>query len=689
MEVSFAKEAEQLTLGDGETFRGEAILAVAKAFLQSGVSYVGGYQGAPVSHLLDVLVQSGDLLSELGVHLETCASEASAAALLGASIHYPLRGAVTWKSIVGTNVASDALSNLASAGVTGGVLAVLGEDYGEGASVIQERSLAFALKSGVWLLDPRPDLPVIVDLVEQAFALSEASSTPVLMELRIRACHRFGAFTARDNRRAAIGDAPPAAFDYNRLSHPPATFAQEQDKLARRLPAAIEYIQGHALNQRLGGEGDLGVIVQGGLANTVLTELAELGVADVDGAPSTPMLVLNVVHPLCPDEIVRFCQDRTTVVVIEEGHPEFLEQGVGQILRRAGLNVPLHGKDLFPAAGEYTAEIVRAGLRAFFSEAGLEIADERWERTIADARETASRLLGPVPDRPPTFCTGCPERPVFSALKLAQRETGPVHVAADIGCHALATFPPFDSGQTILGYGLSLASSQAVAPFQHRRPVAVMGDGGFWHNGLITGVAGAAFNRGDQVLVVLDNGYSSATGIQAIPSTRRRAQRPASIAAAVRAVGTRWVQRIDSYRVGRTTSVLRKAIMNARSGLKVVIAEGECRLARGRRERTQVAERLARGRRTVQVRYGIDESVCTGDHACIRLSGCPSLTLRARSDPLRSDPVAHVDASCVGCGLCGELAHAAQLCPSFYRLEVVRNPRPWERAVAVLQRSRP
>src|SRR4051794_30540315 len=166
MERSFKKEVEALKAGAGETFRGEGILAVTKALLQSGVAYVGGYQGAPVSHLLDVMVQAKPYMDELGVHVQACANEASAAAMLGASIHYPLRGAVTWKSIVGTNVASDALSNLSSPGVIGGALIIVGEDYGEGASVIQERTHAVALKSSMLLLDPRPDLEVMVRMVE-------------------------------------------------------------------------------------------------------------------------------------------------------------------------------------------------------------------------------------------------------------------------------------------------------------------------------------------------------------------------------------------------------------------------------------------------------------------------------------------------------------------------------------------
>src|SRR5438477_12278562 len=201
MERSFKREVEALKLGAGETFRGEGILAVTKALLQSGVSYVGGYQGAPVSHLLDVLVDAEDMMAELGVHLETCTNEASAAAMLGASINYPLRGAVTWKSIVGTNVAADALSKLAAPGVLGGAMIILGEDYGEGARVIQERSYAYAMKSSIWLLDPRPDLPTIVHMVEKGFELSEASHAPVMIDLRVRAWHVTGEFAAEGRTR--------------------------------------------------------------------------------------------------------------------------------------------------------------------------------------------------------------------------------------------------------------------------------------------------------------------------------------------------------------------------------------------------------------------------------------------------------------------------------------------------------
>jgi indolepyruvate ferredoxin oxidoreductase alpha subunit len=690
-EVSFHKEIEGLRLGTGDTFYGEGILAVTKALLQSGVSYVGGYQGAPVSHLLDVLVQSEDLLSGLGIHLETCTNEAAAAAMLAASINYPLRGAVTWKSIVGTNVAADALSNLASPGVQGGALIIVGEDYGEGASVIQERTHAFAVKSSLWLVDPRPDIPTLVRAVEKGFELSEASNTPVILEMRIRACHMFGSFSTKDNvpaRYSANNRLAPARFLYERLSHPPATFRQEVDKVARRLPAAQKFILDNNLNEVIGpADGDLGIIVQGGLFNVLNGRLARAGLSDADANLGVPTLVLNVTHPLVPEEIVGFCTGKRAVLVVEEGAPDFLEQAIGQILRKADLQTKLCGKDVLPMAGEYTPLVVGKGLAAFFARQGRTLPPlEEWLAAVEAQRAEVDKALGaPLPPRPPSFCTGCPERPVFSAMKILRREMGPVHVAADIGCHSFATFAPFNQGNSILGYGMSLASAAAVSGTQAIRPISVMGDGGFWHNGLITGVAGSVFNKDDQVLVVMNNGYSSATGQQDILSTKEERDgrgKGLDIEAALRSVGVPWIRRVRTYGVAGVVKTLGEALRTDKKGLKVIIADGECQLARQRRIRPELARRVAAGKRVVHTRFWVDPEVCTGDHSCIRLSGCPSLTIKPNEDPLRTDPIAHVNNDCVGCGLCGEVSHAAQLCPSFAQIDIIQNPSAWDRVRA-------
>jgi indolepyruvate ferredoxin oxidoreductase alpha subunit len=705
-ERSFASEVQTLRLGEGEEFQGEGILAVTKALLQSGVAYVGGYQGAPISHLMDVLSDAEGILKELGVHFEASASEATAAAMLAASINYPLRGAVTWKSTVGTNVASDALANLASAGVKGGALIILGEDYGEGASIMQERTHAFAMKSQIWLLDPRPQLPAIVRAVEEGFELSEATHSPVMLMLRIRACHVFGRFIAKNNRRPAFSAADALAApsrDYGRIILPPSTYAQEREKIETRLPAALRFVAERGLNEFVPGAAtDIGIVLQGGLYNNTLRALELLGCADVFGVSKIPLYVLNVTYPLLPEEWVKFCAGKRAVLVIEEGQPEFIEQAANQMLRRADVNARVMGKEMLPMFGEYTVDVLRNGIAAFIDRWAPELlasaAAPPQRRTTVSA-EAAAKLAALVPARPSGLCTGCPERPFFAAMKILQKEVGPLHISADIGCHSFATLPPFNMGNSIMGYGLGAAGASALGTDGGKRAVAIMGDGGFWHNGLTSGIGNAVFNKHDDLTVIIDNGYSAATGGQDILSSRAtnaHRQGNNSILEAVKGIGVKWVRRTHTYDMRGTLKVLREALRTGERGPKVIIADGECQLNRQRRVRPQQRKAIADGERVVRERFGVDADTCTGDHSCIRLSGCPSLTVKDNPDPLRSDPVAHVDDSCVGCGVCGEVADAAVLCPSFYRAEIIYNPSRWDRVlhrvrsavIGALQRSR-
>ena len=368
-ERSFAKEVQQLKIGAGEEFRGEGILAITKALLQCGVGYVAGYQGAPISHLMDVLADAQEIMSELGVHFEASASEATAAATLAASVHYPIRGAVTFKSTVGTNVASDALANLASSGVKGGAVIIVGEDYGEGSSIMQERSHAFAMKSQIWLLDPRPNLESIVKSVEDAFALSEASNTPVMLEVRIRACHLHGRFIAKDNKRPPFTVANALENprrETQRIVLPPASYAHEHEKIDIRFPAAIKFIKERKLNEIFGPEdSNVGIILQGGMYNGVVRALQQLGLADIWGNTAIPLYVLNVTYPLIDDEVVDFCRDKDAVLIVEEAQPDYIEQNLAKILRNAGVGAKLVGKGPLPMAGEYTAKVLIDGVGAF------------------------------------------------------------------------------------------------------------------------------------------------------------------------------------------------------------------------------------------------------------------------------------------------------------------------------------
>jgi indolepyruvate ferredoxin oxidoreductase, alpha subunit len=687
----FKKEVQKLYLGEGQEFRGEGILAVTKALLQSGVSYVAGYQGAPISHLMDVLTDANDILEELGVHFEHSASEATAAATLAASVNYPLRGAVTFKSTVGTNVASDALANLASGGVTGGALIIVGEDYGDGSSIMQERSHAFAMKSQMWLLDPRPNLPSIVRAVEQGFELSEATRTPVMLELRIRACHVHGRFIAKDNVRPkfTLKDAMENPVrDVSRIVLPPASFLHEQEKIHQRWPAAQKYIHEKGLNEIFAeGAQDFGIILQGGMYNTTIRCLELLGLSNAFGDSKIPHYVLNVTYPLVEEEIKNFCLGKRAVLVIEEGQPDFIEQNINSILRKADIQTKVHGKDVLPMAGEYTAAAVTKGVLKFVEMYAPHLIDRQHLPTVARSATEKPQAIQIVDNeihpRPPSFCTGCPERPIFSALKLAERKLGPHHISADIGCHLFSILPPFNIGATTMGYGLGWAGAAAFNTKEtNRRTISFMGDGGFWHNGLTSGVGNAVFNQSDSLLVVVDNNYTAATGGQDILSST--ASNPIrttklSIADAVRGVGVKWVRTITrTYDVAKMRDTFIEALTTKERGPKVIVAQSECTLNKQRRVKPLMAKMAKEGNRVVRERFGVDADTCTGDHSCIRLSGCPSLTIKPNPDPLRKDPVATVLDSCSGCGLCGEVAHAAVLCPSFFRAEVITNPSAWD-----------
>jgi len=685
-ERSFKAEVEHLRKGQGDTFTGEGILALTKALLENGVGYVGGYQGAPISHLMDVLADAEELMDELGVRFEANASEAAAAAMLAASVHYPIRGAVTFKGPVGVNVASDALANLSSSGVSGGALVIVGEDYGEGSSIMQERSHGFAMKSQFWMLDPRPNLPSITKAVKDGFELSEASNTPVMLMVRIRSCHVTGSFETQDNKpppltvRDALSD---PRSDFARVVLPPMSYMHEQDKVKNRWPAAEKFILENKLNEVFGPKkAALGIVLQGGMYNGVIRALQRLGLSDVFGNSDIPLYVLNVTYPIVKDEFDAFCEGKDHLLIVEEGQPDHIEQHLGSFLFKSGRDLKLYGKDVLPMAGEYTGQIMLDGITAFLKAASPQQLPGQVRAPNAAPIEIPD-ISKTVPIRPPGFCTGCPERPIFAGMKLVEQELGKHQISGDIGCHLFGSLPPFEMGGATMGYGLGPASNAAFDGGGERRAISILGDGGFWHNGLSSSIGNMVFNKSDSVALIVDNYYSAATGGQDILSSRADNKTKSTnntISSALKGVGVKWIRQIDhTYDVTKVRDVLREALTTDYDGPKVIVASSECMLNKQRREKPLRNQAIKEGRRVDVPRFGVDSDICTGDHACMRLSGCPSLSLKQLDDPLRDDPVAYIDQTCVGCGNCGEVADAAILCPSFYRADVIHNPGSFER----------
>jgi indolepyruvate ferredoxin oxidoreductase alpha subunit len=374
--------------------------------------------------------------------------------------------------------------------------------------------------------------------------------------------------------------------------------------------------------------------------------------------------------------------------MVEEGQPEFIETQLGSYLYRAGSSVKLYGKGLFPMAGEYTGVVMLNAVEGFIRQAAPEMLPAAVRAPNQD-RPAIPDLTKTVPIRPPGFCTGCPERPIFAAMKLVERELGKHQIAADIGCHLFASLPPFEIGGATMGYGLGPAANGAFDGGGKKRAVAIIGDGGFWHNGLSSSFSNMVFNKSDGVAIVVDNYYSAATGGQDVMSSRADNATKATknpISKALNGIGINWVRQIDrTYDVAKMRDTIREALTTPEKGPKVIVASSECMLNKQRREKPLALKAIKEGRRVEAPRFGVDEVICTGDHACIRLSGCPSLSLKTLDDPLRDDPVASIDQTCVGCGNCGEVAEAAVLCPSFYRADVVHNPGAWEKRWAAFR----
>ena len=514
-----------------------------------------------------------------------------------------------------------------------------------------------------------------------------------MLELRIRACHVHGHFTTKDNVRPAftLKDAiEHPKRDVNRIVLPPSSYLHEQEKIKDRWPAAVKFIQEHQINEFFSSPAkDFGIVLQGGMYNGVLRALEVLGLADAFGESQIPLYVLNVTYPLVDAEFKTFCTGKRGMLIVEEGQPDFIEQNIHAILRKADLQTRVHGKEFLPMAGEYTGSVILQGVKSFVELYAPELLSE--SSTSVPAVQSTALMIQAVADataqvlpRPPSFCTGCPERPIFTAIKLLEKELGPRHISCDIGCHLFSILPPFNIGATTMGYGLGWAGASAFnTPETEHRTMAIMGDGGFWHNGLTSGVGNAVFNQTDNVLLVVDNGYSAATGGQDVLSSKainpiRSTNNP--IEKAVKGVGVDWVKTVtNTYSLDQMRGALRDALTTQTKGPKVVVAQSECMLNRQRRVKPQIKQRIKQGERVVREKFGVDPDTCTGDHSCIRLSGCPSLSIKTNPDPLRTDPVVAVADSCVGCGLCGEVAHAAVLCPSFYRAEIINNPSGWDR----------
>lgn len=668
--------ALKLRAGENDSLYGEATLAVAKGLLQAGVHCISGHQSGPASRLVNTLDEAPDILSSLGIYFESTDHKAVPAAMLAASAGYPFRSVAILQSICGTHAAADMLSQLASGGITGGVLAIIGEDYGEGSSQVQERSESLALKSQIWMLDPRPDLSHLMTMAEQGLALSEESGTPVLYKLRQRNCRVTGEFRTNNNASSQFSALHPisARRATEKMVLPAQVESQERDKVSRKKLAAA-FIKEQRLNEVIPGKHQhLGLIMSGGLYNTVIQALRHQALADIFTGSDIPLYILNVVHPLIPEEIIGFCENKMRVLVLEEGQPAYIESEIRALLQQQGLSLQLHGKDLLPVSGEYSTDVVLGGLTNFLKRAELTHQSTLQPPVpVLDATDQAT-LDNQVPDRPAGLRRDCPEWSLFNVLKRLTEEMADLHISLERSHHALAALEPFGLGNIVATPELVLTANAGLYGLLSRPPISVMSGVSFWQGGLNQSLIPSVDHQHEGILVITDR--NTATNKQSTAVSGKKM----SIKDACEGAGVRWVKKVSSQDSDAIENLLREALAIDRNGLKVLIIESI--LIEQTPIHTPLKVRLDDEQQTRIRKYYADPETCTTDHVRLWLSGHPAPALKTNPDPLKTNPVIYVNNDYVDCNLYGNAAQPALMTPCFSEVDLIYHPSRFNKGIA-------
>lgn len=701
--VTKAKETVSLLLAKkGEKITASVPLAIIRAALESGISYAAGYPGAPTADLIDLLSESGPVIKDMGIFFESSTNEASAATKLLASVYDRISGFVNWK-VVGTNVAADVLAHITASGTIGASVIVVGEDYETDSTTVEMKSYMYGKGFGMPIIDPIGNPMQVYRLAKHAFRLSEYSNMPIMFLLRTMIGNCIGSIVCEDDIKPADvsvkNKKPTWEPDLSRYPLADNSKLHAVEKYHERIPKAMDYIRSNNLNNYIKGKNRrIGFITHGGVFNSFINAMAELGKADITGNCEYDVLNLNFVYPIVPDEIIRFAKGKEMIFLIEEGAPFYLEEAIRSILHSAGINVQFYGKEgsgkgFIPMTGALDVDALIEPLGKILSviEPYYTVPREKLSELMRHRENAIRESLKAVVPRNPTFCTGCPERPIFTAVKWLDERLGRSIYAGDIGCYTMAQLPPFGTSDSCTGMGTSLDVALGLSQFYKSRVIAVMGDGTFFHRG-VTDVDNVMYNITKEtdvniIFVIFENYWTAMTGHQPNPASKANSglsvnyrgeftARP-SIESVLRTHGVTWIRRVNPFDFYSTLETMLDAY-SMNKGLRVVICDGECTLARMRRELPIIENNIAQGARIEQVKYKIDEDICSGCFPCEKYSGCPSVTVVKNPNPLRTGYIKQTEETCTGCGVCG-ITSIFGLCPSTYRVTEIHNPNAWDR----------
>jgi indolepyruvate ferredoxin oxidoreductase alpha subunit len=598
--------------------------ALALGALHAGVKVVTGYPGTPSTEAIDSLLK----LNPSGVHVEWSVNEKVAFDIAAGAAWAGQRALCTMK-MSGLNVAYDSLISIAYSGIVGGLVIYVADDPGACAGMAEQDSRGFAILSDLPMIDPS-SVADVYRLTKEAFELSETTGSPVFIRLVTMTSNSYSLVDVNDNPTILTPRKGVLIRDIHKFTKAGSKISMDQHHdLIARLEKARVWIDQAGLNslQMSPESGGLG-IVAAGVAAAYLEEGFEIASRYGFDSQNVSVLKLSCVNPLPTQQLQALLSHCRTILVLEELEPH-IEKSVYLEAHRSGFQGSINGKinGLFERIGEYGVRQVIKGISAALD---LSIPDD-----LLTSKTDAEHLAAA---RPITVCAGCPHRGTFMAINQAIRRAGfrknDVMVTGDIGCTILGMNPPFNTVWNEVSMGASIGLAQGFALAGIKTPViATIGDSTFFHAGL-PALVNAVQYQIPLTLIIMDNGWTSMTGMQFNPGTCLEFQRKGNvrldIAKIIPALGVDEFHIVDPFDLDFTARVIQD--MLTKPGVKVLLARKEC-----------VIPAQRRGLNVGEVKI-ISEN-CNLCKLCINLTGCMAITVGEKA--IIIDPEL-----CYGCGLC-------------------------------------
>ena len=561
--------------------------AVARGAYEAGVTVATAYPGTPSTEITENIAKFDEIYSEWSPNEKVALEVAIGASIAGAS-------AICAMKHVGLNVAADPLFTVSYTGVNGGLVIVVADDPGMHSSQNEQDSRYYARSAKVPMLEPA-DSQECKDFVKEAFKISEAFDTPVIVRLTTRIAHSRSLVEINEKENYTLKDYKK---DFNKYVMMPAMARKRHVLVEKRMIELKDYANKTELNQIQWGSKEIGVITSG---------IAYQYSKEVFGENAS-YLKLGMVYPLAVDLIKKFASEVKTLYVIEE-----LEPFIEDLVKKEGIKVI--GKELFPITGELSAKLIK-------------------DKISGISEDSKNDIELNIPTRPPVLCPGCPHRSVFYVLKKLK-----LAVTGDIGCYTLGALPPLESMDTCVCMGASIGMAHGFEKARgkdfSKKTVAVIGDSTFIHSG-ITGLIDIVYNKGNSTVIILDNSITGMTGHQHNPCTgftiKNEPTKQVDLEKLAYAIGIERVRIVDTYSLKALEAVIKEEVAAAEPSL--IIAQRPCALLKNVKFKGPLK---------------INREKCKLCKMCMRIA-CPAIVDNGNYSEVN-------EALCVGCDLCTKVCN--------------------------------